>query len=102
LLAALLSSIRTFTVGSGFSPDLLTSSNGSARGLPSLTWDTAGGDFHPALRISQCYITCNYYKYLSAGELEVLQKNYKKGSKKGRLKISQFQGSLYGSYLEEG
>jgi len=46
--------IRTVTVGSGLSPDLLTSLQleRSARGLPGATRDTAGGDLHPALRIS--------------------------------------------------
>jgi len=54
LLTALSSSIRTVTVGPGLTPDLLTSLHDerSARGLPSATQDTAGGDFHPALRIS--------------------------------------------------
>jgi len=54
LLAALSSFVRTITVGSGIAPDLLTPFHGerSARGLPSATWDTAGGDLHPALRIS--------------------------------------------------
>jgi len=43
------------TVGSGISPDLLTPSRcntgSGARGLPESHRDTAGGEFHPALRI---------------------------------------------------
>lgn len=49
------SPIRTVTVGSGLSPDLLTPpmNSAGARGLPSLvSRDTAGREFHPALRTS--------------------------------------------------
>ena len=48
--------IRTMTVGSGISPDLLTpnrpKTGSGARGLPESHRDTAGGEFHPAPRIS--------------------------------------------------
>jgi len=38
------------TVGSGLSPDLLTSGTSrSARGLVATARHTAGGEFHPAL-----------------------------------------------------
>ena len=44
--------IRTVTVGSGFPPDLLTPPRGGrSRALPE-SGNTAGGDFHPALRIA--------------------------------------------------
>jgi hypothetical protein len=44
--------IRTVTVGSGLSPDLLDplQSGKGARGLTDQRPHTAGGDFHPALR----------------------------------------------------
>jgi hypothetical protein len=53
-MTAVSSFIRTITVGSGLSPDLLTPfrKGRGARGLPRMTWDTAGGELHPALRIS--------------------------------------------------
>ena len=55
-MSVLSSFIRTMTVGSGISPDLLTPSRcntgSGARGLPESHRDTAGGEFHPALRIS--------------------------------------------------
>lgn len=42
--------IRTVTVGSGFPPDLLTPPRGGrSRALPE-SGNTAGGDFHPALK----------------------------------------------------
>ena len=49
----LISFIRTLTVGSGFSPDLLVllAEARSARGLPETILDTTGGEFHPALRM---------------------------------------------------
>ena len=54
-MSVLSSFIRTMTVGSGISPDLLTpprQTGSGARGLPESDRDTAGGEFHPALRIS--------------------------------------------------
>lgn len=54
--------IRTVTVGPGISPGLLTPlhDGAGARGLSGAAWprgNTAGGDFHPALRIrAGCYI----------------------------------------------
>lgn len=56
-ISVLSSFIRTVTVGSGISPDLLTPTQvldlqPGARGLPESDRDTAGGEFHPALRIS--------------------------------------------------
>ena len=48
------SSIRTMTVGSGFSPDLLDlcpSWTKRSRAPRKIHRDTAGGEFHPALRI---------------------------------------------------
>lgn len=43
---------RTVTVGSGIAPDLLTSASITERSRASrIGRDTAGGDFHPALRI---------------------------------------------------
>ncbi len=42
--------IRTITVGSGLSPDLLTSTNRALAGSPNR--HTAGGEFRPALRIN--------------------------------------------------
>jgi hypothetical protein len=48
----LFSPIRTFTVGSGVSPDLLTLLKQQAlAGLFDCIKITAGGEFHPALRI---------------------------------------------------
>src|SRR5947209_7789171 len=48
------SSIRTVTVGFGFAPNLLTSSalsiRGALAGSCSVSANTAGGDFRPALR----------------------------------------------------
>jgi len=42
-----------YTVGTGFSPVLLDLSDNEERSrAPQLIWDTADGDFHPALRIS--------------------------------------------------
>jgi len=41
--------IRTFTVGSGLAPDLLTSPRGERSRASRHGRDTAGGDFHPAL-----------------------------------------------------
>lgn len=44
------SPIRTMTVGPGISPDLLTHPEGwRSRAI------TAGGEFHPALRMAFCY-----------------------------------------------
>jgi hypothetical protein len=56
----LLSPIRTITVGPGITPDLLTPRRKrrkrSRASIPAIdsrgVWFTAGGDFHPALRIS--------------------------------------------------
>jgi len=48
----LFSPIRTFTVGPGLSPDLLTLPVAGARGLFQSPENTAGGEFHPALRIN--------------------------------------------------
>src|SRR5262245_13778718 len=44
------SSIRTVTVGSGLSPDLLDPSDGRRSRAHSAGLHTAGEDFHPALR----------------------------------------------------
>lgn len=49
---ALFSPIRTVTVGSGFSPDLLTLPKQALAGFSAECEITAGREFHPALRIS--------------------------------------------------
>jgi len=46
---ALFSPIRTVTVGSGFSPDLLTLPKQALAGSSAVCGNTAGREFHPAL-----------------------------------------------------
>jgi hypothetical protein len=50
-----------YTVGFGITPNLLTSSLKSARGLPAKQV-TASGELHPALR---CSLLCAYFKLLA-------------------------------------
>ena len=54
---------RTVTVGPGFSPDLRFSLENAPAGCPGTRF-TAGGDFHPALRVVVFLIT---YCLLSRG-----------------------------------
>jgi hypothetical protein len=62
------SSIRTITVGPGITPDLLTLKHGDALTARGLSVEdlfilyTAGGDFHPALRICSARVVSNFLK----------------------------------------
>ena len=65
-MSVLSSFIRTMTVGSGISPDLLTPPRQTGVGrsrAPRVNRDTAGGELHPALRISADSLKKNGCRY---------------------------------------
>lgn len=72
--------IRTVTVGSGFPPDLLTPPRGGrSRALPE-SGNTAGGDFHPALKTSYFVVQSYYTVFLAKNNPQ----NYHPQSNLGR------------------